>query len=296
MNKFNEQILQKLQKGLSLSVVKKANAQNNSVSIAISTSGKSYLGGKIESDTNLLDISSEHSALALALAHRDYKIEQVITLVENDSVIISPLILKILVDFGIRTKKPVRYIVQNKSGQILFKTNDSQKEIPFYKPVKQILTLSNKKLVHNFKQIDPKLSKKILVDELRKLALVGLESAFTTKDGSSRYGVAVATGSGKVYFAGQYSSPDKRLGLHGEVSATLTALMKGERAITHIAIVSDKFPDTPALICGCCRQWLSELALKFKWNLHIICFAKMNSSYTMDTIESLLPRAWSSKT
>jgi hypothetical protein len=76
MSKFTETergILRELALAFPLSILKRKRkaGEGNSVSIAISKSGERYIGGKVESDTNLLDISSEQTALLYAAQAKD---------------------------------------------------------------------------------------------------------------------------------------------------------------------------------------------------------------------------------
>ena len=287
-------LLQTLRATLSRSVLKKSrnDREANSASCAISRGGQQYWGAKIESDTNLLDMSSEHVALLRAIQHKDFDIGEVVTLVEGDTSIVSPLSVKILVDFGIRAGAVLSYRMVNAHGDTIFQTKNVVHEVPFYHPELQNLGLTRTAPEKNWRITEPL---KEPEDTLRVHARQGLALAFPTYVGASSYGAAVITGSGTIYFGGQYSAPEKRLNIHAEMSAILAALMEGETVITHLGLISDKFASEPCNLCGCCRQFIAELSKKFGWDTSIYCFAKDTRDYVTYTIDALLPYAWSSK-
>ena len=283
-----------LRDGLLRSVLKKSRAHTeaNSASCAISQSGNRYMGAKIESDTHLLDVGSEHVALLSAVQHLDFHIQEVVTLVDGDSASVSPLTLKVLADFGARTGRVPAYRVLNRSGRTVFHARNAAKEISFYRPSLRVFAVLPKTPKKNWHDLSASEMPKTI---LKTYASRGLGLAFPTYAGASSYGAAVVTTSKRIYFAGQYSAPDKRLGLHAELSAIIAALMAGEKGITHLGLVSDKFEGKPCTLCGCCRQFIAELSEKFGWKVAIHCFAKSTTAHRVYTIDSLLPYAWSSK-
>ena len=219
-----------LHEALFLSVTKKArtDGNGNAASVAISKSGKSYFGGKAESDTNLLDVTSEQTALLIAVQHRDFQIVEVATLIDSTKPIISPLALKVMADFANRTGTKIAYSVLDAEGTTVFKVKNVLDAIPFYHPepsdlkLKKVAPKANwAKVAKNSKNTD----EAAIAQALKKYALKGLELAFTTYQGASSYGAAVLTESGKIFYSGQYSSPDKRLMVHAEMGAILAALM-----------------------------------------------------------------------
>ncbi|MBI4132419.1 MAG: hypothetical protein HY474_02190 [Candidatus Sungbacteria bacterium] len=288
------ELLQTLRATLDRSVLKKSrnDREANSASCAISRSGGRYGGARVESDTNLLDMSSEHIALLRAVQQRDFDIVEVVTLVDADSGIVSPLVIKILTDFGARTGAMPAYRMLNAQGNILFETDDVSKELPFYRPVLQRFSAVNDTPQKNW---DASGHSEKLDDLLKTHALRGLTLAFPTYEGASSYGAAVRAASGTVYFGGQYSAPEKRLNIHAEMSAILAALMEGETVVTHIGLVSDKFVSEPCSLCGCCRQFILELSRKFDWDARISCFAKEAPIQATYSIGDLLPHSWNSK-
>ena len=98
---------QKLEKALDLAVTKKGSAR--SASIAYSQSDL-YIAGSIASDTHIFSITSEHAALALSTLHKDYKVNKMVTLVEEDGFApYLPIIGKIFMDHSMRTGIPIAY-------------------------------------------------------------------------------------------------------------------------------------------------------------------------------------------
>ncbi len=283
-----------LREALFLSVTKKArtDGNGNAASVAISKSDQTYYGGKAESDTNLLDVTSEQTALLLAAQHRDFQVAEVVTLIDSTKPIISPLALKVMVDFANRTGTKIAYSVLDAEGTTVFKTKDVLDAIPFYHPEPSDLVLKKVTPKANWTKLpndaDP-------AEALKKYALKGLGLAFTTYQGASSYGAAVLTESGKVFYSGQYSSPDKRLMVHAEMGAILAALMAKEEKLTHLAVVSDKFETEPCQTCGPCRQFITELSKRYDWKLKVYCFAKKEPVYNTYSMETLLPNSWSSK-
>lgn len=283
-----------LREALFLSVTKKArtDGNGNAASVAISKSGKTYYGGKAESDTNLLDVTPEQTALLIAAQHRDFQISEVVTLIDSTKPIISPLALKVMADFANRTGTKIAYSVLDAEGTTVFKVKNVLDALPFYHPEASDL---------NLKKVAPKANWVSLpsgiepAEALKKYALKGLELAFTTYQGASSYGAAVLTESGKIFYSGQYSSPDKRLMVHAEMGAILAALMAKEEKLTHLAVVSDKFETEPCQTCGPCRQFITELSKRYGWKLQVYCFAKKQPVYNTYSMETLLPNSWSSK-
>lgn len=286
-----------LRKALFLSVTKKArtDGNGNAASVAISKSGKTYYGGKAESDTNLLDVTPEQTALLIAAQHRDFQISEVVTLIDSTKPIISPLALKVMADFANRTGTKIAYSVLDAEGTTVFKVKNVLDAIPFYQPEPSDLKLKKVAPKANYATLPGHTNNTEIAEVLKKYALKGLELAFTTYQGASSYGAAVLTESGKIFYSGQYSSPDKRLMVHAEMGAILAALMAKEEKLTHLAVVSDKFETEPCQTCGPCRQFITELSKRYGWKLQVYCFAKKQPVYNTYSMETLLPNSWSSK-
>jgi len=236
-------------------------------------------------------------ALVLSALNKDYAVNKLVTIVdaekESKSIEskVSPIAIKIMIDHSIRTHIPIEYKIVDKNKKILFQSKNIQSLLPFYKPEKIIIDrFIGQKPEKNF-------VKEKLTDPLRlkKYALWGLERNFPSYNSASGYGTALATKTGKIYFGGQYSSPDKSLSLHSEVTTILSALANRENKITHIGIVSTKHLDSPCDMCGICRQFISEMASKLKISPKLYCFAKDTDEYRSYSIEEYLPSSWTSK-
>ncbi len=289
--------LQYLAEGLELAVAKKGGVgtpAHRSVSVCYSTSGKKYRGANVDSDTNLLTIYSEQTALLSAVAHHDYKIQEMVTLVEQaEDAVINPVVIKILVDYSARTGTNISYRIIDIKGALLFNTHNVRDLISFYIPQLAILSKTHSTSECTAQEI---LSADApLAQQLKTFATRGLLSSFTTSDTASGYGAAVATEDGKVYFTGQYSSTEKRSGVHAEMAAVILSLMNDNQKIVALGLISTKYEDSPCEICGCCRQFLAEVSSKYDLNISLYCFAKNTDQIKRYTLDELLPHQWSSK-
>jgi cytidine deaminase len=285
---------ERLKNTLDLCIIKKEEDKRSS-SIAYSKSGESYHGAHVGSDTNLLTIFSEQVALLGAMQNNDFQIESVITMLETpiEKEIVSPIVIKILIDFARRTGQQIKYTVIDTDENVLFDTDDVSSLLPFYKPERVFLKkVENTKIESNKTQLEENSETK---DVLKKYALLGVERNLPRYDSASGYGTAIMTKSGKVYFSGQYSSFDKRLNVHSEMAAVISALMEKDTDITHIGLVSTKHRDEPAHMCGCCRQFLAEMMSKFNINPELFLFAKDTDVYEERNISEYLSDIWTSK-
>jgi cytidine deaminase len=285
--------LEKLKSGLDLCILKPADKERTS-SIAITRSGREYVGALIGSDTNLMNISSEQVALAMSTSSSDFPVREIITMVENEKrFTLSPLVLKVMVDYAIRTEEPLKYTVIDADGQVLFENADIESVFPLYNPEPIIISKVKENYSPNSEAVE--ISKKDMPSNLRGYAILGLKRNFPLYDSASAYGTAVYTSGGNVYYAGRYSSPEKRMNLHSEMAAILSALMAGDRAITAIGIVSSKYPDSPCDMCGVCRQFISEISRKLEISPTLYCFAEKTHEFKQFKIEEYLPDSWTSK-
>lgn len=264
-------------------------------SVAVSRSGALYPAGYVGSQTHLLDIPSELAALVRAVQHNDVHIEAVHTIVPDPATPLSPLVVKLLIDHGARTGTPLRYCVRDTSGAILFESRDVRELLPWYpEPSVALASVTERVADPATGRLDPAsdLSTEM---QLRAWALKGRTRNFPTYDAASGYGAAVLTGTGDIYYGGQYSTFDHRLGVHAEMGALVNAIMDGARDITHIGIASSKFPDTPCSSCGCCRQFVSEIARKHDLTPTFCLFASENEEYVAHAASELLPAQWTNK-
>lgn len=262
-------------------------------SIAISVSGAVYDGALIGSDTNLLTISSEHVALTQSTAAQDYGIERIVTMVADVCERFpSPLVAKILIDYVSRTQNVVAYEMVSMTGESIFAIDDVKQLSPMYTPEPIALSRIAASIVN------VPVMRNVATDDivtLRTCAIAGIQRNFPLYDSASGYGAAVLTANGDLYFTGQYSSPEKRLGTHAEMNAILCALMAGATDIVRIGVASSKFTNEPCQMCGVCRQFLAEMCAKWNVNPAIHCFASETDAAVMWRLNEYLPAVWSSK-
>ncbi len=274
-------------------VVKEKTLERSS-SLAFTSSDRYYGGAFIEADTNLLAICSEQVALARSTAANDFPARRIVTLYRGDGMFsLSPLIVKILIDYRIRTQQPFSYSVIDEQEKVLFEVMDIIDIFPAYRPAPIILQRTARVFSPNVKKIN--LAEEEIAQSLRQYAIEGLERNFPLYDTASGYGAAVYTKGGVMYWSGQYSSPDKRLGVHAEMNAVLCALMDGATNITHLGVVSTKHKDAPCNMCGMCRQFFAEMSVRFTFNATIHCFARETNEEKTYTIEEYLPSVWTSR-
>ncbi len=277
-----------LKKALTLSVTKKP-ASPRSASIAVSKSGKIYRAGLVE--THLLNISSEQTCLALSVLSNDFKVNKIVSLYENldKKFSLSPIISKTIVDHGARTGEKISYEVWNMKEKI-FETEDIASLLPFYRSKMNILEKIKETKVSSNKAVLNK--KEDIAKVLKKYAVLGISRNFPTYDSASGYGTAVLTKSGNIYFGGQYSFPEKQLGLHSEMTAIISALMAKDNEIISLGIASTKFPDSPCNSCGFCRQFIADINVKYGLDIEIFTFALNNNSFEKHKMADYLPSVW----
>ncbi len=284
-----------LVKGLELCSVKKSKGQRTS-SLAYSKSGKKYLAGIIETDTHLLNYTSEQNAIVLGTIQKDYSINKVVTMVEDSTsqTFLSPLVVKFLIDYSIRSSTKIEYEILNTTGKRLFHTKNVAEVFPLYKPARVDLKMvkENKKPKTNKVKIK---SGENAEEILKKYAIEGVARNFPMYDSASGYGTAILTKNGTIYFGGQYTSPDHRNGYHSEISVIMSAIMDGNTEITHLGLVSTKFADEPCDCCGICRQFIAEISARYNLDIKIINFAKDKNIKKENNINTYLPSQWTNK-
>ena len=276
-----------LQQQLAYSWLNKDKTSFNSSSVAF-TYKKEYYSGLIESQTHLLDISSEQASLALAVSAQDPHVYKMVTLVDGhfDP---NPLVIKILADHVRRTATPLAYLVINKDGKVLFNLNDVMDT--YYKP--SIKTLE--KIRTWFPQ--PYKISLSSEDDISKIletcARKGMDTHFSSST-SSCYGAAVIANN-TVYFSGVYSSFEKRLNIHAEMVSAIAAFADGNTDISHVAIISNKFVDDLTHMCGCCRQFFSEVQEKNNKPIEVYSFSFDGKKRQKFSLSNYLPYAWNSQ-
>ncbi|MFA6551874.1 MAG: ASCH domain-containing protein [Candidatus Paceibacterota bacterium] len=286
----------KLKETLKLSIVSKLD-NPRSASIAYSKSGQIYAAGSVDSDTHLLNISSEQAVLALSASANDYEVYKIESVYEkpDKNAPLSPIIAKIIVDHQIRTGQEIEYEIFDTKGEKIFSEKNLANILPFYNP-------SDVKLDRTSQKTPPSKNKALFPKKgnfeknLKDFALKGFERNFPTYDSASGYGSAVLTKDGSVYIAGQYSSFEHRMNIHSEMNAIISALMDKNFEITHLGLVSTKFLDCPCNSCGACRQFISEINAKFNLNIEIVTFSKDTDQFEKHFIKEYLPEAWGNRT
>lgn len=278
-----------LRDALDLSVVKKESSRASS--LAFSKTGNIFTGALVESDTNALCVGSEHVALLQAIQQQDYQIERVVSMQYNleEGVLLSPITLKILMDFTRRTGHSISYALMDYNGSQLFECEDVAELSPYYQPSPTVLTKTiNADVSPNWVQH----SGEVTVDELKGLALNGISRSFTTYDSASGYGAAAVAGD-RIYFSGQFSSFEGRLNIHAEMGAVITALMSGNPTISELGVVSTKHTEKPCNMCGICAQFIGEVSERYDLDIQIRNFASASDASELHTIDEYLPHSWS---
>jgi cytidine deaminase len=278
-------ISKNLKEGLDLSVLSKK-TNSRSASIAISKTGNYYLSGKFETQNHLLNIPSEQGALVLAMQNNDFGIEEILTMGESENHV-DPLILKIIKDYSLRTGNIISYGVSDKNLKTAYQIGNINSELQFYKP--NLIQLEKTKNFIPESNIIKVNEEDNFIELLRKYSIKGITRNFPNYDSASGYGAAVITKNNNLYFSGQYSSPDNRLGVHAEAAAILSAVMNKDPEILYLGVVSSKFKDKSCAMCGSCRQFLVEHANKTSSKVQIYSFAKEKSEFKTYDLESYLP-------
>src|SRR3989344_1071215 len=284
---ISDELFNSLKENLSKSWIKNDKNKFNSSSVAITSSNK-YFSGLVESQTNLLDITSEHASLVLAISNKDAFVNSVISLVSGEF-ILNPLIVKILCDHVRRTGVKLSYSVFDLYKNNLFYCEDIM-ELYYKPPVDVLEKIKDWKFRNNFIYYD---LTKDLAKQLKECALLGTETHFSSSS-KSLYGASILVGN-KIYFAGVHSSFGKRLNLHAEMSVFLSALSDGNTSIEALGIVSTKFKNDIAHVCGCCRQFLSEIQNKNGISIEVYCFSYETENVFKIKLEDYFPYAWDHK-
>jgi len=267
---------------------------NSSASIAYSKSGKNYHGILVESQSHLLNILPEYVALAQAALHKDYGVNHVLTLTQEnkDEFSPSPLAIKFLMDHQSRTGGRIKYTVINSENEVMFSSDNLSSMMPWYKSPDYLLNVEPEAKPI---KISGKSSEKEIIENpllLKEFAKRGTERSFLTSEKGTRYGAAVLLEDGTIYYAGQYSSFDHRLNIHAEMNALITPLVNGEKDIKALGIVSTKFKDSPCNICGHCRQFTYEISSRLNIEPIIYTFSLESDNYVKSSINDYLPSAW----
>lgn len=282
------QIFSKLNEFLTHSWLKRDVTKFNSASAAITDNGI-HFSSLIESRTHLLDITSEQAAIAVAVSRKDPVIKEIITIVDGEF-LVNPIVIKILADHTRRTGIPIKYTVLNKDGKQLFTAPDTSKLYNIYVPeIVYLEKIRDWSPQQNWIQFDVNQDK---IAQLRSAALKGMETHFSS-DTKTSYGSAVLA-NGRFYFGGVYSSFDHRLNLHSEMVASIGAIMDGNKEVEVVGIISNKFVDDLPHMCGCCRQFFSEIQEKNKKLIEVVVFSFDGTQTFRIWLDEYFPSSWSS--
>jgi cytidine deaminase len=253
----------------------------HSSSVAITSNGE-YYSGLMESKTHLLDISSEQGALVCAVSCKDPHVKEIVTLVAGEFSL-NPIIVKVLCDHVRRTGTYIKYKVYNLEGSELLNLDVMD---TYYRPeIKVLEKISSWEKRECKKKYD---ESKDLKEQLKECALLGMETHFSSST-KTCYGGSVLSG-GWIYFGGVYSSFDHRMNLHSEMSAFFCALADGCKDVEAIGLVSTKFVSEVPQMCGCCRQFFSEI------NKEVMFYGfSMDGTKVFEkNLKEYLPSAWDS--
>jgi cytidine deaminase len=280
------ELIEKLNGYLKMSWLKRDTTKFNSASVAI-TADNAYFSGLMESRTHLLDVTSEQAVLVNAVASKDPHVMQVVTLVDGESAL-NPIVMKVLADHVRRTGTAMAYKIYSMNGELQYACDNVLST--YYKPAVSVL--------EKIKDWKPRANKVSLDNDadvkkqLRASAIRGMRTHFSAGT-KTCYGAAVVAG-GQVYFGGVYSSFDRRMNLHAEMVAALSAFADGKKQITHVGLVSNKFVEDVPHMCGCCRQFFSEVQDKTKKPITFYGFS-FNGEKTFKTpLSDYLPNVWDS--
>lgn len=275
--------LNELKDGLKRSWLKKNKTSFNSCSVAVAS--KDYYSGLMESKTHLLDISSEQAALVKAVSCMDPNVTEVVTLVDGEFHL-NPIVMKVLCDHVRRTGVRMKYKVFNEHGARLVDMDVMEWG---YKPVVKVLDKISRWSVGDCK----KKFESDLKKELFECAKLGMETHFSSST-KTCYGSAVLV-DGWIYYGGVYSSFDKRMNLHSEMSAFINALSEGKFEVEAIGLVSTKFKESVPHMCGCCRQFYTEIMQRTKKDIMFYGFSLDGSKVFEKSLKEYLPDVWDSE-
>ncbi len=285
MNSITPELRERLTKQLAQSWLKRETAKKNTASVAIAT--HEHYSGLLESRTHLLDITSEHAALAQAVSCKDPHVNKLITLVQG-SYLPNPVVLKILADHSRRTGTIMSYSVFDMQRKEIFHMANVL-ETYYQPPIERLEKIKDWTYALNQIPLD---SSQPVDEQLRIAAVKGTETHFSA-DSKTVYGCAVLT-DGTIFYGGVYSSYDHRLNLHAEMVAALSAIASDKKNITQLCIVSNKFVHEVPHVCGCCRQFLAEISAKNNTPITILSYSWDGTQKFTIPLTTYLPYAFDS--
>ncbi|MBI4019657.1 MAG: hypothetical protein HY364_05425 [Candidatus Aenigmarchaeota archaeon] len=135
--------------------------------------------------------------------------------------------------------------------------------------------------------------------KLIQAAMEGVKNAFTGKNKPKdvRFGAAVLTKKGNIYFSGQYYSDTYSLTLHAEQAVLAYAAAHGEYDIVAIAITGNGSAggirgDDSIYPCHMCKQLLWESYIRSKRNTEIILADEKGNVIERLKLLDIMNHAW----
>lgn len=240
-----------------------------------------HVGALLLSDSRLSTITPEQGALLTAVQNHDYSVNSVVVMREtiDTDEILAPRDLQVLIDFYRRSGVVMSFALIDSEGEERFFCDDIRTLSPLYLPkVEQIII--------------PQTSGHVEPSTLYDLAVEALAHGFSTGLGkTTRYGSAVIGTSGQMYLSGQYSGFNGSGTIHSELGAVYAALMNGDE-VSEIGLVSERFTDSPASMCGNCRQMLVEISQRTGLIPKIQLFSLDGTIIVRPVLADYLPDVW----
>jgi cytidine deaminase len=171
--------------------------------------------------------------------------------------------------------------------------------IPYYKPDVELLKkVNNSEIEWNMIRLEnfKDLREDEIIELLKKYSKIWIGRNYPTSNKASWYGSAIITDKWNLYFAGQYSTPDHRYGVHSEPAVFISALSNNDKNIVYLWVSSTKHQDVMCEMCGCCRQFYAEIIERTKQDIKFFTFSfDWKSVNHYDWINEYLKNTWSSK-
>lgn len=266
-------------------------------SVVYSRSGNLYFAPFFKSSTKILSISSEHLSLIKSVQNNDLKIYKVETLLEEGEQV-NPISIKVLSDYSIKTGNKISFKAFDKGGNTLFEMPDVCEVFDFYRAPSNEFYVGNflrkRSPSENYEELG-KISKREIKKVLEEYAKKGMERSFVNYESASSYGASILTKKGNVYFGGQYSALDERLGVHAETALGASVISEGVEDIEYVGLISSKFREKPVPPCGCCREFWNEFLQKYKIDPVFYSFSFDSKKYKKNKLSKLLPMQWKNK-
>ena len=267
-----------LKGGLERSIGK--NVDGKRASAYAQTETGQYVGALLVSDSRLSTITPEQGALLIATQNHDYSVGSLVVMREtiDRDALLAPQDLQVLLDFVRRSAVVMRFVLMDTKGNEVFASDDVRTLSSLYIP--------------RIEQVDIPDSEGDTPETLYELATEALKHGFPTDSGkTTRYGSVAVGLSGQIYLSGQYSGFGGSGTIHSELGAVYAALMNNDQVV-EIGLVSERFTDTPASMCGNCRQMLVEISQRTGIVPKIQLFSLDGTVSVSPTLTDYLPDVW----